>query len=100
MNTPRSVIKGHLRRIFLRSKERAECMKRHDYSCVICGIKQSKAKGREVKIEVDHIYGIDIWDEVINLIQEKILCSDHPEKLQTLCVGCHKNKTGMDRSRH
>lgn len=95
--TDRKVIKGHLRQIFLRSRERAACFKRDGYRCRKCGIKQCKAKGSKVSIQCDHIKGIDIWDEVIQLIRDKILCDGHPEDLQTLCTHCHKGKTLMEK---
>jgi predicted HNH restriction endonuclease len=85
--TSRAVIKGNLRRMWLKSRERAETMKRDGYCCQKCGIKQSKKKGAEVKINVHHLEGIDVWDEVIDLITEHILCE--PDKLQTLCEDCH-----------
>ena len=87
--TPRSRIKGMLRQIFLRSRERAAAMKRDNYSCQICGVKQSQAKGKEQKIVVHHVEGIDVWNENIELINDKLLCTDNLEKLQTLCPNCH-----------
>lgn len=85
--TPRSRIKGMLRQIFLRSAERAEALKRDKYTCCDCGIKASKKKGHEVKVQVHHKEGIDVWDEIIELIYEQLLCD--PDKLETLCVDCH-----------
>ena len=85
--TPRSTIKGNLRRMWIRSRERATAMKRDNYSCCKCGIKQSKKKGAEVKINIHHLEGIDVWDEIIDLITEQLLCD--PDKLQTLCKNCH-----------
>lgn len=87
MITPRSRIKGMLRQIFLRSRERAEALKRDHYSCQKCGIKASTAKGREVKVQVHHKRGIFVWDKVIDLIYDEILCD--PIDLETLCVSCH-----------
>lgn len=71
----------------MHSRERRAALKRDKYTCQICGKKQSKAKGREQMVEVHHIVGINIWDEVIGLIFDKILCN--PEKLKTLCPECH-----------
>jgi hypothetical protein len=91
MRTPKARIKGNLRMMFVRSSERSEALKRASYSCEKCGIKQSKKKGCEVKIEVHHKEGINVWNEVISLIQEKILCDS--SKLQVLCRDCHAEET-------
>ncbi len=88
--TPRSRIKGMLRQLFLRSVERTEAMKRDKYSCVDCGVKQSVKKGFECKIQVHHKKGIGVWDELINLIYEHILCN--VDDLECLCVDCHTLK--------
>ena len=87
IRTPRSRIKGMLRQIFLRSNERAEVLKRDNYTCVKCGRKQSVKKGFECKVQVHHKKGINVWDELITLIYEHLLCS--PDDLETLCVECH-----------
>ena len=88
--TSRAKIKGHLRQMWVRSYERATAMKRDKYCCTKCHIKQSQKKVAEVKIQVHHKEGIDIWDEIINLIEEHLLCD--PDKLETLCEDCHENK--------
>lgn len=82
-----------LRQIFLRSRERAEALKRTGYKCSECGIKASKKKGQEVKLEVHHVDGIDIWGELIQMIEDKLLCIGSPDKLQPLCKKCHDKKT-------
>lgn len=87
MPTPRSRIKGMLRQIFLRSKERAAALKRDGYACQECGVKQSKKKGFEQKVQVHHKRGIDVWDAIIEMIYEELLC--HPDFLETLCPDCH-----------
>lgn len=87
MQTPRSRVKGMLRQIFLRSFERAEVLKRDNYTCQRCGVKQSKKKGFEQKVQVHHKKGIDVWDEIINSIYEHILCNI--DDLETLCPECH-----------
>jgi predicted HNH restriction endonuclease len=89
--TQRSRIKAALRQLWLRSRERAQALKNNNYSCNKCGAKQSKAAGREQKVEVHHKEGIGNWDKVIELIQEEILCD--PEKLEVLCPECHKEET-------
>ncbi len=85
--TPRARIYGMLRQIFLRSAERSEAMKKTKYCCERCGVKQSQAKGKEIKLNVHHKNGIDIWDELIEMIRDKILCE--PEDLEVLCKECH-----------
>lgn len=89
--TPRSRIKGMLKQIFLRSKERAAAIKRDDYTCQHCFKKQSQKKGQKLKVQVHHKNGIDVWQEIIDLIYKQILCE--PEHLETLCVDCHKEET-------
>ena len=89
--TPNSQIRSALRRLFLRSRERAAAIKRDKYTCQNCGAKQSRAKGKEVYVEVHH--GIDIlnWEELFKAVRKYLLCE--PEKLQTLCKSCHKKET-------
>lgn len=77
--------------LWLRSNERTEAMKRGNYSCAECGIKQSKAWGKVQKIQVHHKEGVLNWDIIIKVIQEQLLCS--PDKLECLCPFCHKKKT-------
>jgi predicted HNH restriction endonuclease len=84
--TPKSKIKDALRRLWLRSRERAAALKATGYCCAQCGAKQSKAKGREVAIEVHHIDGID-WDGVADLIRARTL--PDPSRLMPLCKSCH-----------
>ena len=62
-------------------------MKNASYTCEKCGVKQSKAKGKEQKVEVHHEHGICNWDEIIDVIEEQLLCD--PEYLQVLCPQCH-----------
>lgn len=86
--TPRSRVRGMLRQIFLRSRERAAALKRDNYSCQHCGVKQSKAAGQEQKVEVHHKNGINVWKQIEDLIYQDLLCD--PEHLETLCPECHK----------
>lgn len=79
-----------LRQMFLRSVERGECLKRDEYRCVDCKVKQSKKKGFEQKVEVHHVKGIKVWDEIIELITNELLCDI--DKLETLCPECHSNR--------
>jgi len=89
-HTPNSQIKNALRQVWLRSRERAAALKRTGYCCEVCGIKQSVAKGREVKLEVHHINGID-WSGLVDLIRERML--PDPSELEPLCVECHRKET-------
>lgn len=84
--TPRSAIRSALRRLWLRSRERAQALKNADRRCARCGRKHSTAKGREVCVEVHHVDGID-WNGVIDIIKDRVL--QHPDKLKALCTICH-----------
>lgn len=88
--TPRSRVRSTLRQLWLRSRERAAALQRDDYSCVDCGVKQSKAKGKEQKVEVHHKDGITNWDAIVDAIQTHLLCD--PDDLETLCPECHALK--------
>ena len=85
--TPRSRIRGVLRQLWLRSRERAAALKRDNYTCQGCHTKQSTAKGREFKVQVHHKSGIANWEALINAVYEHLLCD--PENLETLCKECH-----------
>lgn len=85
--TPQSKIRSALRALFLRSRERAAAMKASGYKCKQCGKKQSKAKGKEVKVEVHHGNGIDNWKIIIDAVYEYLLCD--PRFLIPLCEECH-----------
>jgi len=89
--TPNSQIRSALRRLFLRSRERAARIKADGYTCQCCGIKQSKAKGREVKVEVHHRAGVENWNALFAAVRENLLCD--PGSLETLCEECHKDMT-------
>ena len=86
-NTPRSKIRAALRALWMRCRERQAALKAAKYCCARCGIKQSKAKGREVKVEVHHKRGI-LWEEIIDLIAERLLQT--PEDYEVLCERCHE----------
>lgn len=88
-NTPRSRIKNVLRQLWLRSRERAAAMKREHYTCQGCGLKQSKAKGREVEVQAHHADGID-WDGIVDVIAERVL--QEPSRLVVLCKACHEGR--------
>ena len=77
--TPNSRIKAALRQLFLRSRERAKCLKDAKYTCK-CGAKQSRAKGKEVYVEVHHKEGICNWAELYSVVREYLLCD--PKKME------------------
>lgn len=85
--TPRSKVRAGIRQIWMRSRERCQALKNAKYCCEICKVKQSKAKGKEQKIEVHHINGVD-WEQLIDLFYKKILVD--PIKLRVVCPNCHK----------
>ena len=89
--TPKSKIRSSLRLLWLQSRERAAALKLHSYTCNQCGVKQSKAKGREQKVEVHHKLGVGNWEHIIDLIQQELLCD--PTDLEVLCPECHKKET-------
>ena len=92
--TPRSRVKNALRIVWLRSRERAAALKRDNYTCQRCGVKQTMAKGHEVKVQVHHKEGIANWDAVVNAVYEHLLVD--PVHLETLCVECHKKEKSHD----
>jgi 5-methylcytosine-specific restriction endonuclease McrA len=91
--TPRSKVRQALRLLSLRSRERAACLKRDNYSCQVCGIKQSKAKGKEVSVEVHHVNGARI-ESIVDLVYEHLLCN--PDNLLTVCKCCHEKITSQE----
>jgi len=86
-NTPRSRIRQVLRQLWMRSRERAAALKSTGYCCADCGIKQSKATGKEVGLEVHHEPEID-WDGIFDLIEERFLKVPQIP----LCKECHKKR--------
>lgn len=87
--TPRSKVRAAIRQLWLRSRERACAIKRDNYSCVHCGVKQSKKKGFEQKVEVHHLDGIE-WDNIIDYIFRHVLVD--PKGLETICPKCHDHE--------
>ena len=82
----RSILRGQA---WMKSPERAKALKNSGYCCERCGVKQSKAKGKEVKVEVHHKDGID-WKGIAVLVIERIL--PDPSRLEVLCEDCHKDE--------
>ncbi len=89
-HTPNSQIRSTLRRLFLRSRERASRLKQDQYTCQCCGVKQSRAKGKEVYVEVHHKEGVANWDKIFEVVREYLLCD--PELMETLCKECHQKE--------
>jgi len=87
--TPSSQIRSALRRLFLRSRERNLRLKTDKYTCQRCGVKQSRARGKEVKVEVHHIENIN-WLDIIAYIRKTLLVD--PKKMTTRCIPCHKKE--------
>ena len=85
--TPKSQIKSALRQLWLRSRERGAAVKRDENTCQKCGKKNSRAKGKEVYVEVHHLEGISNWDEIYEAIYKNLLTD--ADKLVCLCKECH-----------
>jgi len=90
--TPRSRVRSALRTVWLRSRERAARLKLSGNSCERCGVKASKAAGREISVQVHHKEGIAHWEEIIDLIFAELLVD--PSLLEAVCVACHKAEHG------
>lgn len=88
--TPRGQIKNAFRQLWLRSRERSTALKKSKYCCEKCGVKQSKAKGREQKIEVHHLAGSIDWDDLVSMYIDRVL--ETPGGLMCLCPECHKKE--------
>lgn len=88
--TPRSRIRAALRQLFLRSRERAACLKKYQYHCNICNVKQSMKKDNVIKVQVHHKSNINNWDKIIDEIQRDLLNLDD---MECLCESCHKKET-------
>lgn len=86
--TPNSKIRAALRQLFLRSREHSSVLKGAGYSCAKCGAKQSRAKGREVYVQVHHKSGVD-WDGLFDDIRRRLLAADD---MEVLCKACHKKE--------
>jgi hypothetical protein len=91
-STPRSKVRAALRQLWLRSRERAAACKAESYTCEECNVKQSKAKGKEVAIEVHHRDMKVEWDYLIDEVFRVLLV--HPDRLQVLCKACHEKIHG------
>jgi predicted HNH restriction endonuclease len=65
-------------------------LKATNYCCAFCGVKQSAAKGREVRIEVHHLDPVQ-WDGLFDDIRRRLL--HDPSRLAPACEKCHKKIT-------
>ena len=90
METTKSKIVAALRNLWLRSGERAECLKKQHYTCQRCGIKKTNTKEKVVKVQVHHKEGVLNWDDIVREIRKNLLCD--VDKLECLCVECHKKE--------
>jgi len=88
-STPRSRVRAVLRQLWLRSRERNAAIKREGGCCEGCGGKQSTAKGKEFKVEVHHLNGIE-WEQMIDYVYRHLLCD--PKHLQVMCPECHEKE--------
>jgi len=87
--TTNTQIRSALRRLFLRSREHGQALKNAGYCCEICGQKQSRAKGKEVYVQVHHkAEGGVNWDGLFDEIRKRLL--HKPEGYKVLCKECHK----------
>lgn len=87
--TPNSTIRHALRCVWLRSRERTEALRNTDYCCSVCGVRQTAAKGREVKLDVHHVGHVTNWGRIFDVIREELLCD--PKLLAPLCRKCHED---------
>ena len=87
--TPPATVRARsaVRRAWMRSKERGLALKRDGYTCQSCGVKQSAAKGREVRVVVHHVDEVR-WGGTLQEMAEDMFCD--AGRLLTLCVACHK----------
>lgn len=91
--TPNSIIVHALRLLWLHSRERRAALKRDRYTCQDCGRKQSVAKGKEFKVEVDHLTGSIDWAVLADYIRRHLLVS--ADKLETVCKEDHLKRTEL-----
>ena len=85
--TPTSHIRHALRLLWMRSRERVEALRNTDYHCSVCWKKQSKANGKECKLDVHHVAHKPDWSRLIAVVREELLQT--PEALAPLCGECH-----------
>ena len=91
-HTTVSQIKGALRTLTLRCRERQAALKAANRTC-LCGAKASVAKGREMAVQAHHRRPPN-WDRVISVIREELL--PPPEAWEILCEPCHAKRHEND----
>jgi 5-methylcytosine-specific restriction endonuclease McrA len=90
--TPASRIMSWIRRGWTQSREKNKVLKEAKYTCCKCGAKQSRAKGKEVYVEVHHVKPIN-REKIVKVIREEMLDVDQ----EVLCKPCHKIETEKQR---
>lgn len=80
LRTPNTQIRNAIRQLFLRSRERARCLK--GAVCSGCGNEENN--------QAHHINGIN-WERIFAVIREEILT----DNLAPLCKECHDKKKEM-----
>ena len=90
--TPASRIMAGVRRVWGYSRERLKVLKKAKYTCCQCGAKQSRAKGKEVFVEVHHVKPIN-REKIVKIIREEML--DVPQIV--LCKSCHRIETEKEK---
>jgi 5-methylcytosine-specific restriction endonuclease McrA len=92
--TPASRIMSWVRRGWTQSREKNKVLKDANRTCCQCGAKQSRAKGKEVYVEVHHVNKIN-REKIVEVIRQEIL--DVPQIV--LCKACHKAETEKERAK-
>ena len=87
--TTNSRITSVLRRLWMWSRERNFALKQAKRTCQVCGARENKKRGSEVKLEVHHISPAN-FERIREVIREELLIN--PDKLIVLCKKCHAKK--------
>jgi len=86
--TPDTMLRSWLRRwVWSKCCEKSYTNRREGYCCEHCGVKNSRAKGKEVRVIVHHQKLIN-WDKIFKVLRRELLVS--PNQLTCLCDECHK----------
>jgi 5-methylcytosine-specific restriction endonuclease McrA len=92
--TPASRIMSWIRRGWTQSREKHKVLKDAKYTCCQCGSKQSRAKGKEIYVEVHHVNKIN-REKIVEVIRKEML--DVPQIV--LCKDCHHIETEKERAK-